>query len=118
MAQYIEFWKRYLDFSGVSDRKAYWIPMAINGIFGLCAFLGMIRLEDGGISAGAVVMICAATLYFMAAIIPSLAVQVRRLHDSNRSGLWLLATCVPVVGDATLLWFSLSPTIREGNRYR
>ena len=44
-------------------------------------------------------------IYYLAALIPSLAVSVRRLHDTSRSGWWLLISLVPLVGSIVLLVF-------------
>ena len=118
MAQYMEFWRKYMDFAGVSSRRAYWIPTIVNGILGLSAFIALMSLSGHGATPGLIALITFAVAYFLAAVIPSLSVQVRRLHDSNRSGLWLAATLVPIVGDVTLLALSLMPTVKEGNRYR
>jgi uncharacterized membrane protein YhaH (DUF805 family) len=46
------------------------------------------------------------TLYYLAVLVPSLAVTVRRLHDTNRSGWWILISLVPLVGPIVLLVFT------------
>ena len=45
------------------------------------------------------------TLYYLAVFLPSLAVAVRRLHDTNRSGWWILLGLVPLVGFIVLIVF-------------
>ncbi len=49
-------------------------------------------------------------LVALAMLLPSLSVGVRRLHDTNRSGWWLLTGLIPVVGTLLLLYFFLQPT--------
>src|SRR5687768_2445333 len=79
--------KKYAEFEGRSRRKEYWMYVlllivvgvvigAIEGIFGLRGMIG----PYGPLSA----------LFLLATLVPSLAVGVRRLHDTNRSGWWLL----------------------------
>jgi uncharacterized membrane protein YhaH (DUF805 family) len=44
-------------------------------------------------------------LYALAVLIPSIAVTVRRLHDTDRSGWWILLGLIPLVGTIILLVF-------------
>lgn len=118
MREYIDFWKHYLDFSGVSSRKAFWVPILINGVFELAALTSLLLLTRNGAEPLTVAVLAVTGLYVAAAVMPSFAVQIRRLHDINRSGLWLLLTLVPFAGDFILLVFSLLPSVVEGNRYR
>ncbi|HEY6894552.1 MAG TPA: DUF805 domain-containing protein, partial [Rhodanobacteraceae bacterium] len=55
-------------------------------------------------------------VYTIAVFVPSLAVAVRRLHDTNRSGWWVLLAIVPVVG-LVLLWFLAQDSDGGANRY-
>ncbi|MEI8633500.1 DUF805 domain-containing protein [Vibrio sp. PP-XX7] len=50
-------------------------------------------------------------IYYVMVLLPTLAVTVRRLHDCNRSGWWILISILPVVGILILLLFLL----QEGN---
>jgi uncharacterized membrane protein YhaH (DUF805 family) len=56
-------------------------------------------------------------LYSLAVLIPALAVAVRRLHDTGRSGWWLLIGLIPLVGPIVLLVFYLLDSDREPNAY-
>ena len=53
----------------------------------------------------------------LALIIPSLAVAVRRLHDTNRSGWWVLIALLPVLGALVLLVFMVLPGTVGPNSY-
>lgn len=53
----------------------------------------------------------------LALLLPSLAVSVRRLHDTGRSGWWLLIALVPIVGAIVLLVFELGDSQRTQNQY-
>ncbi len=46
-------------------------------------------------------------IYYLAILLPSLGVQVRRLHDTGRSGWWILIALVPFVGGIVLLVFNV-----------
>ena len=46
-----------------------------------------------------------AGLYSLAILLPSLAVGARRLHDTGRSGWWLLISLIPLIGSIILLVF-------------
>jgi uncharacterized membrane protein YhaH (DUF805 family) len=50
-------------------------------------------------------------------LLPSIAVTVRRLHDTNRSAWWLLLFFVPVIGDIVLLVFTVFNGTQGENDY-
>ena len=57
------------------------------------------------------------TLYSLAVLIPSIAVSVRRLHDINRSGWWLLIGLIPIIGAIILLIFAAKDSQPGENQY-
>ena len=57
------------------------------------------------------------TLYTLAVIIPSIAVSVRRLHDTERSGACLLIAFVPLIGTIVLLVFLVQDSKPDQNQY-
>ena len=99
--------KRYAEFSGRSRRTEYWMFVLFQillamGFWVLVAIAGGGALMSGGdptalAAAGGALMIIFAVygLVSLALIIPGIAVGVRRLHDTNRSGWWILA---PLLG--------------------
>jgi uncharacterized membrane protein YhaH (DUF805 family) len=56
-------------------------------------------------------------IYVLAIIIPSIAVTVRRLHDTDRSGWWFLLSFVPLIGGLVLLVFEVLDSTPGANRY-
>ncbi len=56
-------------------------------------------------------------LVSLALLLPSLGVSVRRLHDTDRSGWWLLILLVPLIGVIVLLVFSVSDSTPGSNRF-
>lgn len=101
--------KRYADFSGRSRRMEYWMWVLLQvliyiGVLLLTAILGggaaLMSGDPSSMMATGGIVFVIFLLYFvweLAVLIPSLAVAVRRLHDTNRSGWWILAPIVPYV---------------------
>jgi uncharacterized membrane protein YhaH (DUF805 family) len=57
------------------------------------------------------------TIYSLAVLIPSLAVSVRRLHDTNRTGWWIFIGLVPLVGAIILIVFYATDSQPGDNQY-
>ena len=53
----------------------------------------------------------------LATLLPSLAVSVRRLHDTGRSGWWLFISLIPIIGLLVLLWWYVQPGSKEPNQF-
>jgi len=87
--------RRYVEFSGRSSRSEFWLYTLVYVIIYLVAAVidafvfGMNVMQHIGIVTGIVALV-----HF----IPSLAVSIRRLHDTDRSGWWLLIVFVPLIG--------------------
>ena len=56
-------------------------------------------------------------IYNLAVLIPSIAVAVRRLHDTGRGGLWVLIAFVPCAGTIILLVFLIQESVAGDNQY-
>ncbi len=103
--------KRYAEFSGRSRRMEYWMFVVFQFLLGIAFWVlmmivgGAAMMSGSGpgalMAAGGGLMIVMAlySLVGLALIIPGIAVAVRRLHDTNRSGWWLLA---PLAGYVVL----------------
>ena len=81
---------KYADFNGRASRPEYWWFALF--VFLVSAVLSMVSNVLPGIFA-------------VATLLPSLAVAARRLHDTERSGWWLLIGLVPMVGFIVLIVF-------------
>lgn len=57
------------------------------------------------------------TIFSLAILIPSIAVSVRRLHDIDRTGWWVLISLVPLIGWIVLLVFHVQDSTPGPNRY-
>jgi uncharacterized membrane protein YhaH (DUF805 family) len=56
-------------------------------------------------------------LYALAVLIPGLAVGVRRLHDIDKSGWWMLIAFIPLIGGIVLLVFAVMEGTSGSNRF-
>lgn len=108
MNWYLEVLSKYAVFSGRARRMEYWMFVLFNFI--AFVILGVLDALIGtaGVLGG---------LYALAVLVPSLAVGVRRLHDTERTGWWLLIGLVPVVGVIVLLIFMLLEGTSGDNQY-
>jgi uncharacterized membrane protein YhaH (DUF805 family) len=114
MNWYLMVWKKYAQFSGRSRRNEYWMFTLFNLLIYVLLYGAAIALMESGIGK-ALLGICA--IYGLAILIPSLAVGVRRLHDTGRSGWWLLICFVPIVGGLILLVFFVLDSEPGTNQY-
>ena len=114
MGWYIEALKKYAVFGGRSRRKEYWyfvlfslivslVLSAVDALLGTSGFASNVGLLGG--------------IYGLAIIIPSIAVSVRRLHDIDRTGWWVLISLVPVIGTIVLLVFAVLDGTPGENRF-
>ena len=107
--------KRYAEFAGRSRRKEYWMFMLLSiGIYIAASILDRI-VGMNGMIAGTYGPITA--LVALGLLVPSLAVSVRRLHDSDRSGWWLLLGLVPIFGEIIVLVFMVLKGTRGATRF-
>ena len=87
--------KRYTDFAGRSRRKEYW--MFVLGVWLVMIALSVIEAMAGlsGMVGGAYGPLT--TLFYLGILIPAIAVAIRRMHDQDRSGWWILFPIVNIV---------------------
>jgi uncharacterized membrane protein YhaH (DUF805 family) len=113
MNWYLQALKKYADFSGRARRKEYWFYMLfyviILVVLSICdGFIGTTMQSGVGILT---------LIYILAVLIPTIAVSVRRLHDTGRSGWWILIELVPIVGIFIFLYFMVSDSNPGTNAY-
>ena len=105
---------KYANFSERASRAEYWwfylfyiivyvVAMILDSVIGASGALG---------SFGILTLIV-----MLGFFIPSLAAGVRRLHDTDRSGWWLLIALVPLIGAIALLVFFVSEGTKGDNRF-
>jgi uncharacterized membrane protein YhaH (DUF805 family) len=111
---YLQVLQKYAIFSGRARRKEYWIFGLIHAvvIYGLKGADLVIERFHPGYILGIVEM-----LYVFATFIPLLAVSVRRLHDTNRSGWWFLMFLIPIVNLILFFAFMTEDSQPGENRF-
>lgn len=114
MNWYLDVLKKYVVFSGRARRAEYWWFILFNIIISLA--LGAIDGVTGTYSPEAGLGLLGG-LYTLAVLLPSIAVTVRRLHDTGRSGWWFLIFLVPVIGAIVLLVFMVLDSKPGQNQY-
>ncbi len=100
MSWYIKVLKNYAVFSGRARRKEYWMFVLFNVIFAVVLII--IDLITGLYSKSAGIGLFT-SIYSLAVLIPTIAVSVRRLHDTNHSGWWYFIGLIPLAGPIILL---------------
>ena len=105
--------QKYADFSGRAPRSEYWWFYLLQLVAMIFAMLvdSMLGTDVGGTGYGYVYMLTA-----LALLVPCIAVGVRRLHDTDRSGWWLLIA-LTVIGLIVLLVFFVGEGTKGDNQY-
>lgn len=114
MNWYLEVLKKYAVFSGRARRKEYWFFVLFNIIISIV--LAVIDGVTGSFDPEAGMGLLGG-IYTLAVLIPGIAVSVRRLHDTERSGWWLLIALVPLIGAIVLLVFMVQDSKPGQNQY-
>lgn len=114
MNWYLVVLKKYAVFTGRARRKEYWYFFLFSNviIFVLAVIGGMSGTFINELNLRMLVGI-----YAFAALIPSMAVAVRRLHDIGLSGWWLLLGLVPIIGGIVLLVLTVQDSKPGENQY-
>ncbi|MFK7941469.1 MAG: DUF805 domain-containing protein [Paracoccaceae bacterium] len=93
--------RRFVDFQGRSPRSEYWWFI----LFYMLVYI-VLLLATAVIPLLGILMF----IFMIAIILPSIAVSIRRLHDLDKSGWWLLISFVPIAGLILIYWFCLKGT--------
>lgn len=103
--------KKYVDFSGRARRAEFWYWTLFVFIVGICtAILDVVIFpyhEFGPLN----------SVWSIATFLPGLAVTVRRLHDVDKRGWWILLILVPIIGWLVLLYWYIQRGTTGANRF-
>lgn len=111
MHWYTDVIRRYADFDGRAGRPEFWWFQLIN----LAIYVLILVAVSAAVPFATAELV--ASLYSLAVFLPGLGVDIRRLHDTNRSGWWILLGLIPLIGGiALLVLFAISGTPGP-NRY-
>ena len=102
--------RNYTNFSGRARRKEYWYFVLVQmGLIIVAMILDAIIFNA---ETGLFYIVVALGLF-----LPGLAVTIRRLHDTSRSGWWFLISILPLIGSIILLVFLASDSKLESNQW-
>jgi uncharacterized membrane protein YhaH (DUF805 family) len=121
-------YRRYAEFSGRSGRREYWMFTLFNVIVyvvlggaSLAYFIANAARGDDALArstpVAGIVGVGLLVLFVLATVIPAIAVQVRRFHDQDKSGWFILLGLVPYAGGLIVFIFMLLEGTRGANQY-
>ncbi len=120
--------KRYADFSGRSRRKEYWLFVLFLSGAALAIVIAMGIMLSAASSGGDLgsrglglgmpeLMVLVFLVYALGVFIPHLAVTVRRFHDQDKSGWFVLLGLIPYVGGLVVMIMMMMEGTRGPNRF-
>jgi uncharacterized membrane protein YhaH (DUF805 family) len=114
MEWYTTVLRKYVEFSGRARRKEFWMFTLFNVIIQIILSIidRIIGTDYGNGSSGVLT-----SIYGLAVLLPSIAVGIRRLHDTNRSGWWILIGLIPCVGWIILIVWYATEGVAGPNQY-
>ncbi len=114
MNWYLAALKKYAVFSGRARRMEYWMFALFNFIISIALYVIDGLITGFSLETHSSIL---QTIYGLAVLLPSLAVGVRRLHDTGRSGWWLLIALVPIIGVIVIIIFTVQDSQPGANQY-
>ena len=114
MKWYLQAWKKYAVFSGRAHRREFWLFFLFNYLAGVFVYFIDYTMGNTDPQTGSGLL---SSVYALAVLLPSLAVTARRLHDTGRSGWWILIGFVPLVGWIVLIVFLVKRSDPGDNEY-
>jgi len=100
---------KFADFSGRSSRPEYWYFM-----LPIIVVMFVTNLVDSILLGG---MPALSLIVALATLVPTLSAGARRLHDTNRSGWWLLVALIPIVGALAVIYLCCQPGTEGPNDF-
>lgn len=122
MKWFIKAFRQYADFSGRASRQEFWMFVLFNLLLAMAwAFVaGLLTGLFGGSfdqESRLIFMYKLIAIYYAVTTVPAMAVGVRRLHDTGRSGWWMLVSLIPFVGGIWLIVLMCLDGSTGDNRY-
>ena len=112
-----KFWKGYVDFTGRSTPSDYWFAYSAHVLIFFASYLLLAVFERMAVETGSsdlftigVILLLIVFAYGVAAILPGLAITVRRLRDAGCNWLYIFIPLVPFVGIFILIFLLCQPT--------
>lgn len=118
MKYYLDVLKNYAGFSGRARRKEYWMFILFHYLIVVVLAIPLIVISENGNNETLMIIFGSIVgIYVLGTLIPTLAVTVRRLHDTDRSGWVILVRFIPYVGGFIMLFFTVSNGTKGTNQY-
>jgi uncharacterized membrane protein YhaH (DUF805 family) len=117
MKWFFKCWDQYADFSSRARRKEFWMFYLFNMLIFILFYLLIALAFAFGDETLLMLVIALFVIYLLAAFIPYLAVTVRRLHDTGKSGWTILISLIPLIGGFLLLIFLLTDSYPMSNQW-
>jgi uncharacterized membrane protein YhaH (DUF805 family) len=102
--------RNYVGFSGRASRSEFWYWILFNVLVSIALSIIDLALVSGNTTV-------LSSIWSLATFLPSLAVGIRRLHDTDRSGWWWLISFIPLIGIIVLIVFWCSAGTPGSNRF-
>lgn len=102
--------KRWNDFDGRSSRPEFWF-------FVLFCFLVNLVIVALSTVLGQGIGDMLSTIFFIVALLPNIAIGIRRMHDIDKSGWWILLPLIPLIGLIAFVYFAAQPGTKGTNRF-
>lgn len=113
---FIDGMKRWSDFDGRATRSQYWCFVLFEWLI-IIAFVFIGVIIKGNDEEPNLALILLISVPYLIMLVPSIAIQTRRLHDSNKSGWMQLLLLIPYIGALIILVINLLPSDKGSNRY-
>ncbi|PWE16517.1 DUF805 domain-containing protein [Marinicauda salina] len=102
-------YSNYVGFEGRAERSEFWWFF----LFYILAYWLLLLIEAGVLGGPGALP----GLFALATLLPALGVSVRRLHDTGKSGWWILLGFIPIVGAIILIIFYVQPSNPGSNQF-
>ena len=113
--------KQFSDFKGRARRKEYWMYSLFQGVIGfslyLISFIFFTNILDYSNEKGLYSSLLLFVIFLMLHIIPNIAITVRRLHDTGKSGWWYFLSLIPYIGPFILFILLVLDSSEEENQW-
>jgi uncharacterized membrane protein YhaH (DUF805 family) len=109
MKSYIDIWKHSFDFRGSLARRPFWTYVSIT----LWLYIGVAAIDVFVLNQIAPFPFLLTAIFSAVNFVTGLSAMVRRLHDTSRSGWWLLVMLFPVVGQILMITYLVQRTTAE-----
>ena len=113
--------KQFSDFKGRARRKEYWMYSLFQVLIGfslyLISFIFFTNVLDYDNEKGLNSSLLLFALFLMLHFIPNIAIAVRRLHDTGKSGWWYLLSLIPYIGPFILFILLVLESSEEENQW-